>query len=116
MGYYSGNGETTSGGSEILNFARYVAWGQVHNIYQRRTSATVRKNGVSLSTAQGVEGSHNMSDCQFASGQADAYLAIASKGTKSSTSYSQITGSNLYELNVTTDTYAIKKDSGGWQT
>ena len=116
MGYYSGNGETTGGGSDITIFATYIAWGTPHTIYQRRNSATTRKNGVSLATAQGTEGNISMSDHEFQPGYADRYLAVLSKGTKSTVTYSQISGSNLYELDVTTDNYAVKKDSGSWQT
>ena len=116
MGYYSGSGVTSGGASEVNVFAYYMAWGAMHTIYQRRTSETVRKSGVALSTAKGSEGVVNMSDHQFASGQADAYLALQSKGSKTSHSYSQIANSNLYELNSTTETFAVKKDSGGWQT
>ena len=116
MGYYSGDGVTTGGASEVTAFAYYKVWGSTHTIYQRRTSATVRKSGVSKTTAQAAEGTVSLSDHQFASGQADAYLALQSKGSKTSCTYSQIGDSNLYELNTTTEAFAVKKDSGSWQT
>ena len=116
MGYYTGSGVTTGGSSEVTVFAYYWAWGASHTIYQRRTSETVRKSGVDKATAKANEGTISMSDHQFDQGQADYYYASQCKGSKTAHTYTQISDSNLYELNTTAETFAVKKDSGSWQT
>ena len=47
MGYYTGNGEITGGGSTISVYENFI-WYGAHNVYQRRTATNTRRAGVSL--------------------------------------------------------------------
>lgn len=116
MGYYSGQGETTGGGSTVSLYEHF-AFGGAHNVYQRTTSYTNRKAGVSLATAQAAQGDCNMQTHQFAwsiTGGTAKHWSPNCKGSKSSVSYSQINGSNLYELVTETETIQAKLDNGVW--
>ena len=112
MGYYTGNGEVTSGGSSVSLFEHFV-WYGAHNVYQRTTATRNRKAGVSLATAQAAQGNCDMQTYQFTWGSS-WHWSPNCKGTKSSVSYSQINGSNLYELVTETETIQAKLDNGGW--
>lgn len=115
MGYYTGSGVVSGGGSNVSVF--WTGWGaypdtSMHTVYQRVESSTNTRNGVSLETAQGEHGDANMQSHSFNGG-----LPIpAAKGTRSSVQYSQINGSNLYALSVTTETVAVKLDNGSWNS
>lgn len=112
MGYYNGNGETTGGGSSVSLYEHFI-WYGAHNVYQRTTSTTTRKSGVSLATAKAEQGDLNMQTHQFTFG-ASWHWSPNCKGTKKQVSYSQIGGSNLYELSITNETIQAKLDNGGW--
>lgn len=112
MGYYTGSGVVTGGGSSPSIFEHFV-WMGSHNVYQLTDATTVKRNGVSLATAQAEKGNTNMQDYRFTYGSS-WYVAMNCKGTRKIVSYSQIGGSNLYELTVTTETVKAKLDSGGW--
>lgn len=115
MGYYTGDGTTSGGGSSVSVF--WTGWGaypdtSMHTVYQRTESSTNVKNGVSLETAQEAHGDSDMQSHSF-----DGGLPIpAAKGSRSSAQYSQINGSNLYALSVTTETVAVKLDNGSWNS
>lgn len=116
MGYYTGNGVVTGGGSSVGLYEHFF-WFGAHNVYQRTNSSTNKKAGVSLSTAQAAQGSCDMQSHQFswsiANGTAN-HLSPNCKGSKSNVSYSQIDGSNLYELVTETETVQAKLDNGSW--
>lgn len=112
MGYYTGDGETTGGGSNVSLYEHFI-WYGAHNIYQRTTSTSTRKSGVSLAVAQAEQGDINMQTHQFVYGSA-WHWSQNCKGTKTTVSYSQIGGSNLYELSITNETIQAKLDNGGW--
>ena len=114
MGYYSGDGEITGGGSTVNQF-QSMLWYGYHTAYQRKTTTVRRKAGVSLSTAQAEAGAINMQNQQFTSG-GGTRTYFNSKGTQKNVSYSQINGSNLYELTITSDTIQVKEDGGDWQS
>ena len=112
MGYYTGNGETTGGGSSVSLYEHFI-WYGAHNVYQRTKSTTTRKSGVSLETAKNESGDINMQTFQFNWG-GNWHWSPNCKGTKKQVSYSQIGGSNLYELSITNETIQAKLDGGGW--
>lgn len=112
MGYYSGNGVTTNGGSSVSIYEHFIFYGG-HNVYQRTGSKTTRKSGVSLATAEAEKGDINMQNYQFNWGAAWHWTPNC-KGTKKQVSYSQIGGSNLYELSITNETIQAKLDNGDW--
>ena len=116
MGYYSGNGVTTGGGSNI-SLLNHVVWHGSHNLYQRTESKTTRKSGVSKETAENEKSDINMSTHTFTfpipNGTANITAANC-KGTKKQVSYTQINGSNLYELSITNETVQAKMDNGSW--
>ena len=112
MGYYTGNGETTGGGSSVSLYEHFI-WYGAHNVYQRTKSTTTRKSGVSLETAKNESGDINMQTFQFNWG-GNWHWSPNCRGTKKQVSYSQIGGSNLYELSITNETIQAKLDGGGW--
>ena len=112
MGYYTGNGEVTSGGSSVSIFEHFI-WYGAHNVYQRTNTVTTRKAGVSLATAQGTTSECNMQTYQFTWGNS-WHWSPNCKGTKKEVAYSQIDGSNLYEMTIADSTIAAKLDNGGW--
>ncbi len=112
MGYYTGAGETTGGGEAVTNFMRHVFNG-LHIVHQKKTTVVNRKAGVSLAAAQSAGGSCTLTDHTFWIGSA-WYAAPSCKGTVVGTQYSQINGSNLYELTTTTDVYQANIDSSAW--
>ncbi|MBR4651816.1 MAG: hypothetical protein IKO72_00515 [Kiritimatiellae bacterium] len=114
MGYYTGSGKVTAGGESISVFQRYI-WNGTHVCYQRKASTSTRKSGVSLSTAQNEQSSLSVEDITFYIGSA-WYSAPGAKGREKSVSYSQIDGSNLYELNIEETVTSAKLDNGAWQT
>ena len=114
MGYYTGTGVTSGGGSTVAAFESRI-WDGYHTAFQKKTTVVNRKPGVSLATAQAAEGSVNMSHHTFGSGfLTRTYFNC--KGTQVNVSYSQIGESNLYELTTTTDTIQVKEDNGAWQS
>jgi len=117
MGYYTGNGETTGGGSSVSVLERFVWYGG-HVVWQRSTTSTNRKGGVSLATAEAARGTCSLSDKNFTwvSGNVScSHMALGCKGSRSDVSWSQISGSNLYELVTTNEHLEVKFDNGGWE-
>ena len=115
MGYYSGNGETTGGGSTVTLHLTGPAVGGAYYIYQRTTTVVTAKNGVSLATAQAESGDMNLTYWQWRPG---SIPVPACRGAKKSVSYSQINGSNLYALQITDETIQVRgkqgADDSGW--
>ena len=116
MGYYSGSGETTGGGSVVTLRSTGPAVGGAYYTFQRTTTVVTAKNGVSLATAQAESGDMNLTYWQWPGGAVEA----ACRGTKESVSYSQINGSNLYALQITNETIQVRGKQGsydsGWQS
>lgn len=112
MGYYTGTGIVKGGGSAVSPFHTYL-WNGFHTVYQRITSTTTQKPGVSGTTAQAELGECSLSSHTFYSGGSN-YNAYNCKGTRKNVSYSQIGESNLYELNINNETIVAKLDDGSW--
>lgn len=115
MGYYTGNGVTTGGGSSVSTLQNFIWYGSGHNVYQQINTTTVTKRGVSLSVAQSAKGSADLQTAQLWDAAHNLYCWSANcKGTRKNVSYSQIGDSNLYELTETTEIIKAKLDDGGW--
>ena len=116
MGYYTGNGVVTGGGSVVSLRSSGPAVGGAYYTYQRINSTVTTKNGVSLATAQAAAGDMSLNYWQWPGGAVEP----ASRGTRSSVQYSQINGSNLYQLQTTSESIAVRGKQGtydsGWQT
>ncbi len=112
MGYYTGNGVTTAGGSSVALHEHFIWYGG-HNVYQQTKATTTTKRGVSLATAKAEESDINMETYQFHWG-GNWHWSPNCKGTRKQASYSQIGDSNLYELSITNETIRAKLDNGGW--
>ena len=116
MGYYSGSGETTGGGSVVTLRSTGPAVGGAYYIFQRTTTTVTQKNGVRLTTAQDESGDMSLNYWQWPGGAVEA----ACRGTKKSVSYSQINGSNLYALQITNETIEVRGKQrtydSGWQS
>lgn len=112
MGYYSGPGATSSGGSTVGLRSSGVAVGGAYYTFQRTTSVVTTKQGVSLFTAQAAQGDMNLNYWQWPGG----FIEPACRGTRSSSNYSQIGGSNLYVLNVTAETVQFRGKQGSFDS
>ena len=104
MGYYTGNGTTTNGGSTVSLRSSGPAVGGAYYTYQRTTTTVNVKNGVSLATAQAAAGDMNLNFWVWPGGLTEP----ACRGTRSSTSSTQIDGSNLYALTTTSETIQVR--------
>lgn len=111
MGYYTGIGVETSGG-ETVSLKEQIIWYGTHNIYQKTRTTTQEKKGVSLATAKAENADSEMSNQTWASGTI-AIVSTNCKGTNKSVSYQQIGNSNLYTLQIITQTIKVK-DGFGW--
>ena len=114
MGYYTGNGEVVGGGTAISVFETFPWWG-THHIYQKTKTTRTRKAGVSLATATDptndgwcVMKTHTFSKGNF------FYTSVNCYGAKRNSSYSQISGSNLYELTIEDESISANLDDGAW--
>ena len=114
MGYYTGTGVVVGGSDTISQFERYV-WGGAHTVFQRCVEKVTRKSGVSLGTAQTEKSSMNLSNALFWNGTLN-HTSFNCKGTTKDVSYSQIAGSNLYDLTITERTLSARNDNGGWES
>lgn len=106
MGYYTGNGSTSGGGMQTRLLKSFYEWGAFAVRQKSRTSTNV-KHGVSIETAQDAVNSSSYDDKLTAvSGGSGtlAWIIYDAEGTRYTVSYSQINGSNLYDLVVTTET------------
>lgn len=114
MGYYTGSGSTSGGGSSVSLRSSGPAIGGAYYIYQRTVSETTTRNGVSLATAQAEQSDMNLNYWQWPGGA----IEPSCRGTRKSVSYSQINGSNLYALQVTNETIQVRGKQGtydsGW--
>ncbi len=110
MGYYTGKGVTSGGGSTVSVLISGYEVGGYFVCYQRSTATTNRRSGVSLEVAQGEKGESDMRSHTWPGGM----QTPACKGTRKNVSYSQINGSNLYDLSVTTEVIEVKLNDGGW--
>ena len=111
MGYYTGKGVETSGG-ETVSLKEQIIWFGAHNIYQKTRTTTQVKKGVALATAKAENADSNMSNQTWSSGTA-SFWSTNCKGTSKSVSYQQIDNSNLYTLQIITQTIMVK-DGLGW--
>lgn len=115
MGYYTGLGQTASGGETVSLRETGPAVGGAYYTYQRTRATVTQKLGVSLTTAQSERGDMNLSYYQWPGGG----VSPACRGTRKSVAYSQINGSNLYALNITNETIEVRAKQGtfdsGWQ-
>ena len=104
MGYYTGNGITTNGGStpSLLSTGPgpFGAW----YVFNRTQSTVNTKNGVSLAACQNEKGDMNLNYMQWPGGA----VTPACRGTRRIVSYSQIGGSNLYSLQVTEEVVQVR--------
>lgn len=114
MGYYTGDGETTGGGSTVSLRSSGPAVGGAYYTYQRTTTTVTVKNGVSLETAQAAAGDMSLNYWQWPGGAVEP----ACRGSRSSSAYTQIDGSNLYALTITSETIQVRGKQGtydsGW--
>lgn len=113
MGYYTGTGVVVGGSDSISQFERYM-WGGAHTVFQRCVETVTKKSGVSLAEAQGVKSSKDLSNATFWNGSL-SWTSFNCKGTDQDVAYSQIAGSNLYELTITNRTMSARNDNGAWQ-
>lgn len=112
MGYYTGSGSTSGGGSSVSLRSSGPAVGGAYYTYQRTTSETNTRNGVSLATAQAEKSDMNLNYWQWPGGA----IEPACRGTRKSVSYSQINGSNLYSLQVTNETIQVRGKQGSYDS
>ena len=113
MGYYTGNGVTSSGGNTIQSLGVLVFNG-VHNVWQRIVSVNTKQAGVSLATAQAEQSAVNLSHYVFS--WANLYPWTQARGTRKNASYAQIGDSNLYELNITNETLSCSDNGTTWHS
>ena len=114
MGYYTGSGTTTNGGSTVSLRSSGPSIGGPYYTYQRTNTTVTVKNGVSLATAQAAAGDMSLNYWQWPGG----IVEPACRGTRTSTAYTQIDGSNLYALTITSETIQVRGKQGkydsGW--
>ena len=114
MGYYTGNGVVTGGGSSVSLRSTGPAVGGAYYTYQRVNSTVTARNGVSLDVARAFSSDMNLTYWQWPGGAVEP----ACRGTRSSASYTQIGGSNLYALTVTDEVVQVRGKQGtydsGW--
>ena len=110
MGYYSGDGIVTGGG-EAIHPIKNLWWYGAHTLIQKTVSTTLSKPGVSLSMAQNEHAESNLLPVADGSGNL-AWVLYDVRGTRTAVNYSQIGGSNLYELTITTENLKVKYASG----
>lgn len=102
MGYYSGSGVVVGGSESGRTLKSFYEWG-AFAIRQKTVSSTLRKPGVALSTAQAEHSADDLTAVNGGSGNL-AWIIFDAEGTRKIVSYAQIGDSNLYELNITTET------------
>ncbi|MBO7686550.1 MAG: hypothetical protein J6V72_09210 [Kiritimatiellae bacterium] len=112
MGYYTGSGCVSGGGSTVSLYEHFIWYGG-HNVYQLTDTVTTRKGGVTKATAQAEKGSIDMQTYQFW-WNGNYHWSPNCKGRKKDVNYSQISDSNLYELTVTEEVIKAKLDNGAW--
>lgn len=109
MGVYTGSGVVVGGGESITTLRTFsILGGGSFKVTQKNVYSTTRKSGVSLSTAQSAHESHNLSNINGGTG-ALAWIIFDAQGTRSTPTYSKIGDSNLYELNILSETLTAYK-------
>lgn len=109
MGYYTGSGVTTGGGESTRQFGSLV-YGGAHIVMQKTVSTVTKRSGVSLETAKAEKSSLSLATKTFS--WANIYPWVGCCGTSKDVSYSQIEGSNLYELTINNKTMTASGDGG----
>lgn len=109
MGYYTGNGVTASGGESSRTLKSFYEWG-AFAIRQRCVSSTTKMSGVSLDRAKSYHSNESLTAVAGGSGSL-AWIIFDAEGTRTTVSYNQISESNLYDVNVTTETYTAWQSS-----
>lgn len=109
MGYYNGSGMVSNGGETTRTLKSFYEWG-AFAIRQKSVYSTNTKPGVALATAQAAHASDNLTAVSGGSGNL-AWIIFDAEGTRTTVNYMQISGSNLYELNVTTETLSAWQSS-----
>lgn len=112
MGYYTGGGVDTSGGSTVSLRSTGPAVGGAYYTYQRINSTVNVKRGVSKEIAKSASGEMNLDNFTWPGGAVEP----ACRGTRSSVNYSQINGSNLYELTTTTEVIQVRCKQGTYDS
>ena len=117
MGYYTGSGVVTGGGSVVNLRSTGPSIAGAYYTYNRTKTTVTTRNGVSLATAQDAQGTMDMSYYQYPS-TSPVYGTVepGCKGTRTAVSYSQISGSNLYSLTVTSDIIHFRGKVGTWDS
>lgn len=121
MGAYTGSGIVTGGGESIrpltsLSFKDQNGGLNYYFVEQKERQTATVFPGVTRQTAQATEASSSMSelvlDWWWASTGGDGgyqlWVVPSCKGTRTDPRYTQISGSNLYELDVT-ETHAWER-------
>ena len=105
MGYYTGNGHTTGGGSAVSVLMSGPYYGGQFCILQRIDSVVTVKNGVDENTAKNEKATVNLTSWRFDN---TATPIPACKGSRHHATFSQIAGSNLYSLSITDETLYVR--------
>lgn len=112
MGYYSGPGAVSNGGSVVSLRSSGPDVAGPFVTYQRTTSTVTAKHGVSLAAAQASESNINLSYWTWPGGR----IEPACKGTKTNSAYTPISNSNLYDLSVTSETVQFRATQGSYDS
>lgn len=111
MGYYTGSGVVVGGGEKYSTLRTFaILGGGSFKVTQKNVFSTVRSSGVSLSTAQNSKASENLTNVNGGSGNL-AWIVFDANGTRVTPSYSRIGDSNLFDLDVTTETLTASQKS-----
>ena len=109
MGYYTGSGEVTGGG-ETDNLLKSFWWYGGYAVRQKCVTTVTRIAGVEKTTAQGYHSSANLTN--VGGGSVDlAWIIYDAEGDRTNVSYSQIDGSNLYEVTITREDLTARLSS-----
>lgn len=116
MGYYGGSGVVSGGDSSVSLRSTGPAVGGAYYTYQRTISTITTMPGVSLGTAQAEQGDMNMNFWEWPGGAVEP----ACRGTMKHVAYSQINGSNLYQLTITNERIQVRGKQAdydsGWKS
>lgn len=99
MGYYTGSGETTGGG-ETDNLLKSFWWYGAYAVRQKCVTTVTRIAGVSEDAAKSYHSTTSLTNVGGGSGD-EAWIIYDAEGSQEDVAYSQIGGSNLYEVTIT---------------
>lgn len=102
MGYAAAKSVIQSGG-ESTRLLKSFTEGGVWGVRQKSVATTTHMSGVSLATCQSYHASDSLTSVGGGSGQYE-WVVVDAEGTRTTVQYSQIGDSNLYDLNITTET------------